>query len=465
MILYTLEDHIKDSIIDPLKKVENGLISPDKLPWGNMWNMLNYCIDGGMAYMAPLHRMMQPYYKMFVWGDDRLCTYNLHDVRQFFTTLAMADTDFHIWAEQQDLIAAAEGWGACLKRMNNDHVGYYFDVLNLLVDCGCNFDWSDLSEKLKEILFRAEVYSDYKTDELFCVLHAFSMIMQQDWTQQKRQSNLKLLLDYWGFLKYYYSVMIRHIVGTRLSNFTALSNAVTQTNTNHPHLLIYYCALMERADSFGLDKKKQQKLDNACMRIKDIVDQNEPSDILYELCDTLFPEDFQRMLNEHRPKSYSELEDENKRQEQIIKQMSEQSAKMNKDYEQMVITLKAAVEASIPVGYIEQQLMSFPPHTAWDMFRRLNDFFEESEVWRKYDLGIRRKLKDRMLESEQKADRLLNALDELKDKPSEIIFGDKVAEKTVIPSVGNYRPEINTQTMNVPLPTMEQQDTKLLSNE
>jgi hypothetical protein len=222
---------------------------------------------------------------------------------------------------------------------------------------------------------------------------------------------------------------------------------------------------MERADSFGLDKKKQQKLDNACMRIRDIIDQNEPSEILYELCDALFPEDFQRMLNEHRPKSYSELEDENKRQEKIIRQMSEQSAQMNRDYERMVNTLKEAIEASIPVAYIESQLMSFPPHTAWDMFESLNNFFEESEAWRKYDIGIRKKLKNRMIENDQRADRFLDALDKIKDKPSEIIYGDKVAEKTVIPNVGNYKPEIQSQTMNIPLPPIEQQNPKLLDNE
>lgn len=465
MVLYSIEEHIGDAIISYLKKIEDGVTSPEKLPWGDMGYELDYCIQRGVAYITPLHRMILPYYKMFVWGDNRLCTYNLYDVRQFFTKLAKADREFHIWAEQEDLIAATESWGDCLKRMNNDHVSYYFDVLDLLVDTDCCFDWLSLSEELKEMLFRAEVYSDYKTDELFCVLHAYSMIMQQNWTLQKKKENLELLYQYWGFLKYYYSVMIRHIVGCRLSNFTAISNAVTQSNTYHPHLHIYYCAIMERADSFGLDKKKQQKLDNACMRIRDIIDQNEPSEILYELCDALFPEDFQRMLNEHRPKSYSELEDENKRQEKIIRQMSEESAQMNRDYERMVNTLKEAIEASIPVAYIESQLMSFPPHTAWDMFESLNNFFEESEAWRKYDIGIRKKLKNRMIENDQRADRFLDALDKIKDKPSEIIYGDKVAEKTVIPNVGNYKPEIQSQTMNIPLPPIEQQNPKLLDNE
>lgn len=44
----------------------------------------------------------------------------------------------------------------------------------------------------------------------------------------------------------------------------------------------------------------------------------------------------------------------------------------------------------------------------------------------------------------------------------DIVEGDKVDEKNVMPHVGNFKPEIQTQTMNVPLPLMEQQEQNLL---
>jgi hypothetical protein len=47
----------------------------------------------------------------------------------------------------------------------------------------------------------------------------------------------------------------------------------------------------------------------------------------------------------------------------------------------------------------------------------------------------------------------------------DIVEGDKVNEKTVIPNVGNYRPEIQTQTMNLPLPPMNHPDQNLLEDE
>ena len=47
----------------------------------------------------------------------------------------------------------------------------------------------------------------------------------------------------------------------------------------------------------------------------------------------------------------------------------------------------------------------------------------------------------------------------------DIVEGDKVDEKNVMPHVGNYRPQIQTQTMNMPLPPMGQNEQELLEDE
>ncbi len=47
----------------------------------------------------------------------------------------------------------------------------------------------------------------------------------------------------------------------------------------------------------------------------------------------------------------------------------------------------------------------------------------------------------------------------------DIVEGDKVDEKNVIPHVSNFKPEIQTQTMNVPLPPIEQLEQNLLEDE
>lgn len=47
----------------------------------------------------------------------------------------------------------------------------------------------------------------------------------------------------------------------------------------------------------------------------------------------------------------------------------------------------------------------------------------------------------------------------------DIFEGDKVKKKTVIPNVGNYKPKIQSQTMNMPFPPMEQDEQELLADE
>lgn len=449
MLIYTAEDWIQDSIITHFEKLLNGTAIPQQLPWFDIESSLDVCIAKGSGYMAPLHRMMQPYYLMYITGDDRLCTYNLHNVRQFFNKLISADKDFALWASQQDLIMAAEGWGYCLKRMVNDHVGYFFDVLEALGQSECSFDWMNLSEELQAMLFKQEVYSDYKTDELLCILHAFSMIMQQQWNHKRKLDNFYLLRDYWGFLKYYYSLMIRHIVGSKLTNFIAISNTVALSSSNHPHMLIYYCALLERVDSFHYDIKKFKKIDQQCLRLREIIDRVDQSDILYELCDALFPEDFQRMLNEHRPKTYEELEDENKHKDEIIKRMENQAKLVKRENDKMIEALKAGVEASIPVKYIEHQLMDLPPYQAWDMFCKLNSFFEESETWRKYDLGIRKKLKARLQAKEDREEKIAKALEEPKAKT---VVNLELVQKKETNIDNNYGPNIEHCGGTIALP-------------
>lgn len=64
-------------------------------------------------------------------------------------------------------------------------------------------------------------------------------------------------------------------------------------------------------------------------------------------------------------------------------------------------------------------------------------------------------------------ERLIDTMEKVAERPvtQENIYGDKVGEKTVIPNVGNYRPDIQTQNMNVPLPPMGQNPQNLLGNE
>ena len=342
-----------------------------------------------------LHTKMQPYYEMYFFGDPQICRNIPGPERVFMEEITRADEDFCLWASNQNLIAAAEGWGDYMKRTNNDHVPYFFGMLDLLISDKYNQDWEELAKELEDTLFKAEVNSDYKTDELLCILHAMTMIMLHDWPLQKKKDVFELLYSHWGFMKHVYSMMIRHIVGCKLPNFAAVANNVMQSNSNLPHLDIFYCALVERMDSMGLDEKKYKKLDDARLKLLEKMNRREPSELLYELCDTLFPEEFQRMLIEHRPPSYKEVKDENERikednrqKDLLLSQMEKQTRNLEKQLAELTETYRKAIEASIPVEDILQRLLKQSVAMAWDIYGKLDHILKTHPIWRNYDIQI-----------------------------------------------------------------------------
>lgn len=387
--------YIEDMIVTPLRRFADGLSTAKETPWDTMGICLHNCIQNGSTYMKVLHTLMQPFYEMYFYGEPQLSRSIPGPEHVFMKTVTEADPDFCLWASNQNLIAAAEGWGDYMKRTNNDHIHYFFYLLELLISDKYHQNWEEMAVTLKESLFQAEVYSDYKTDELLCILHAMTMIMLHDWPLQKKKDVFELLYSHWGFMKHVYSMMIRHIVGCKLPNFAAVANNVMQSNSNLPHLDIFYCALVERMDSMGLDEKKYKKLDDARLKLLEKINRREPSELLYELCDTLFPEEFQRMLIEHRPPSYKEVKDENERikednrqKDLLLSQMEKQTRNLEKQLAELTETYRKAIEASIPVEDILQRLLKQSVAMAWDIYGKLDHILKTHPIWRNYDIKI-----------------------------------------------------------------------------
>ena len=409
---YNIQDYIEKHIIGRLENLMNGGGMYDDVSWQDYPMDVVSRIKKDEDYGYFLHKLMKPYYQMYLMGDMRLCRKNMENMRLFMKSVIEEDKAFGSWASTQNLTAMAEGWGDNMKRIEEPkRMNQYFQVLEHLFNSGCQQDWMKLSEELKEDLFKAEVYSDYKNDELLCVLHAFTMIMQQDWELEEKREQLSLLFKHWKFLKYYYSIMIRHIVGVKYTRWTDVTNTVmTSSSSFNPHLHIYYCGLTERMDSLGLDYKHYKKLDDIRLQMLEMINRFEPAETLYTLCDAVFPEDFQRMLNTHRPKSYGELEDENKKKDLLLKELRQQTQDTRDQIERLTKMLKAAVEASIPIEDIERELMSLPANTAWDIFNSMNELLQDHDIWRRYDRDIRKKLKERLAKQDERQDELNEAL-------------------------------------------------------
>lgn len=418
------KEYIQDSIINRIER----LMGNEKVNDVNLWE--KYGSKGltpqkDSMYRSMLHAMMVPYYKMYLNGDTRLCCAGskLESIGREMAQVIADDDQFGSWASEQNLIASAECWGDNMKHYEKESKRIYrfFHVLELLLQTDCQQDWKRLSEELKGMLFKAEVCYDYKTDEVLCILHAFTMIMQQEWTKEKKQEQFHLLNQQWLFLKHYYSVMTRHIIGVKWTKFYDVTKTVMEASQSFkPHLHIYYCGLMDCVDELHLDRKHQRQMEKLILQLQEEMNRCEPSEMLYELCDTLFPEDFQRMLREHRPKSYKEVEDESLRKDELIKQIQKQNKQLKSDLDATKEVLEQMILSSIPIKDVDAELEQYPPAMSWELLLKLNEspILNAFEAWHNAYPALLKKYRGRLVDSMNQQKELNEAIKEGVNRPT-----------------------------------------------
>ena len=417
------KDYIQDSIVNPLERLMGRDVEEVSV-------YQKYFLRGGYppkdaTYKSLLHEMMLPYYKMYLNGDTRLCIVGskLESIQNKMAHAIEDDDQFGRWASGQDLIVAAEGWGDNLNSFEKEERRIYrfFHVLELLFDSNCQQDWLGMSERLKEMLFKTEVCYNYKTDEVLCVLYSYTIIMQQDWPKEKKKEQLGLLNNQWKFLKHYYSVMIRHIIGVRWTSFKKVAETVLKASQSfRPHMHIFYCGLLDCVDELHLDRRHQREMDKVVAMMEEELNRAEPSELLYELCDALFPEDFQRLLREHRPKSYKEVEDESQKKDELILNLREQNKRACKELDKSKEIIEKMVLSSIPIEDVDSELEQYPPGTAWDMLKDLNanPVISMQRAWREHYPELLKKYRERLFEPIQQQKELTESMTKVAERPT-----------------------------------------------
>ena len=393
-------------------------------------------------YVRELHETMGPYYEQYLLADREFCCEGarFEPIGKVMAEIIRDDALFGEWASCQNLREAAEFWGDNLKYYVGEsrRIYRFFHLLELLLEADCRQDWKALADELKQMLFKAEECYDYKTDEVLCVLHGFAMIMQQEWPKEKKCEQLKLLDDNWLFMKHYYSVMTRHPIGVKHTRFHKIAETVrTASQSFKPHMHIFYCGLLDCADELQLDRKHRRELDKEAQLMQQELEKAEPSDLLYELCDALFPEDFQRLLREHRPKSYKEVESECQRKDELIKQLQEQSKHWQKEFENTTILLEKMIASAIPMEEIDQQLMNYPPAMAFELLRELDKstILHAIDAYRNNYPALLEKHRQRLWEPVNQQKELNDTMKAVAAKPTSIA-GDYVLQKQVDHEVG-----------------------------
>ena len=430
---YNEHYYIDSQITIFLRQLANGEIADKDVNWFEMRNVVRRCRE--LRIMDELHRQLQPYYEMYLFADPKLINEKSYNCQLFIRDCATADDQFASWAEQFELDAITEAWADYLRKADLS-IGYYRPIVRILLEGGYDTNWHQLAETLKNNLHEAEVYSDYKTGELIAFLHGVAMLMSTSWDDAKKMELFDLLCDNWEFLKHFYSVMIRRPIGCRLLNFSAVANLLVQQPKYHQYIHIFYCVLCYREPTLNLSKVQKKSLENQMERIQNVMDCTKPSDDLDELCDTLFPEDFQRMLDEFRPETREQVERERNRLRYEVGLLTDQmSAMANR--------LKEALENSVPIPEIEKQLLRLSPGAALDLCGKMTLMLSDNQAWMNSMPDIKEKILKKKEEQDQQLAELLQQM--AGKTPVSVTAGDggvvQITDKEIINSSQTGLPE------------------------
>ncbi len=361
--------------------------------WKQMKKDVEMMIE--QKFTHELHTNMQDFYESYLWKSVES-----RDAWDFIHFVAQRDNELGIWATGKvNLWELTEHW------IEQDDSRTLQALLTRLGQTGYETDWQQLRTTLDEKLCRMEVdgtrNGTNETGYFYCLLHACTMIMMSVHTTEEKMTLLSQFSQQWHFLRTVYSVMVRRIVGMKYTNFAQLAHyTVGGQQEFDPYLHLFYSPLKERFEELVEMGTKRESLTKAMKKIEKRMQQTTPSHELDRLCEVLFPEEFLEMLNRHRPKSYGELEGEIK---QIKEDMNVTVNALNRQVKELATQLSAAIESSVPIKQIENELLNFQSAIALNIYMQLNMLLTGNSAWAAQSLTIR----DKIL-VKQKEEMLLN---------------------------------------------------------
>lgn len=379
--------------------LENELKSPGGL---KSYDWINLQGDA-LKYLAQeqdkekLHKVMKPYYEELI--EARGCRTHMPN-ESYSRTMFVWEVFEHdpyvpqwIWQEKNlDICKLTDMW---IDAEGVD-ANAYKRLLKCLTQSAMPANWNVIKnyvfERLKLIIVENQYRQDKDVSEFYCSLHAFCVIMESSSDEERNGELFGKFLDHWVFIRYMYSVMMGHIIGSRLANIVAMANVVENTPGYAPYLHLFYAPLKERFEQFCLRGAKRDKLLAAIKKIEKKMQETERSEELDELCELLFSKKFLEMLERNRPKSYRELESEISR---IKEGMGNTISILNGQIQELAEKLSNAVKASVPIDEIETELMKFQSRETIEIYKQLGTLLVANPAWQARAQSIRDKILDK----------------------------------------------------------------------
>lgn len=323
---------------------------------------------------------LQPLYKEYLMGKNPLKKYYCEEMMHMLCTW---DAAYDKTIANLDLVDIAISWA---DNNSDVRVREFINVLYCYYMANPGAQWNTIEPKVWHELLKLEVYGNRTKAGYLVLLHGFLRIIIKRSNSLEQKQLIDLLIENWDYLKLVYSVMIRSIVDCGHKDFAGVANYVRVMTWCHPYIYIFYSVLSERFEDLcqsGTDREKLSRHLNKILGIMNTTTQD--CNYLNVLCRILFPDSFKEYLDKNRLPSYDEVVSE-------LNEMKSKVDSLNSQIEQMAQRMVNAVNASIPVGDIEKELLRLSPGTSYDVFTQVNSLLTGNKAWMERASDIKQKI-------------------------------------------------------------------------
>jgi hypothetical protein len=396
-----MKDYITRNIIAPLTyALQGGTLGKERVVAA-----MNYCLQSKNTDARNiLGFAMLPFYQDYFYADDSIIGYEKWEVREVIGYCMGSDDFFYDWlSDGFNLLETAHCWAAYHKKCcQSHHADAFLRLLESMTHTFYGHECLLESSDIRQELIRERIEGNAHSREVYCIMHAFITIwLEEHYTLKQKIRFFKLLHRHWYFIRAIYSAMLQSVVGYGYMEIAAIAHCVKNDRRHHPHLHLFYSAVMEHKERIVRCGTKRDKLENVLTALREIVTSTTPSDELDELCNILFSDKLKEYLEKHRLKSYRELEHEvHTLRSNLEKNANEMQSLIDKQVEMLS-------ETSIPVEVIYDELKNLSgrfPGMAYEVYEKLNALLIKNEVWSKNAGKIRDMIWERMQQPAIKAE-------------------------------------------------------------
>ena len=345
-----------------------------------MWKR-NVCNAREANFLAVRNALKPYYHRLFMAEKDffRDGHSNAQVKEAILEVIEKEGNDAGCLFAELEIVKAAENWAEWLVS-DNHHPYVFFMLMRTILHRDYRPDWNKVYNDLKQKLAKAKNFGNFKTHEMYCLLMGITLIEQTNLSRGKKDDLVRLLQDHWQFIKYMYSVLIRHIVGFRVDNFASLANSVC-SKSYFPYLHWFYKAFKENFDVLCpedlIDKRSgrsvREMASASLNRMEDIIKSTKPSTELDELFGIIFPKVINDLSKQSRPKTYEELE-------AAVDDLTE---RYNKVLEQLANAVKDVASEKITPEDLSAAFLRFPTNLALGLFGSISTLLAQNPTWQK----------------------------------------------------------------------------------